>query len=280
VADIESAQTRLSDEARRAQTRAARGIHLSKGEASHALNDTQALDKSALEPSQRPVAKPYGRPVLTLALREWRLSIRDGAALGTAVGFYGLVIVVLPFGIGPDRGLLQSVAPGMIWIATVLAALLSVDRLFAADHRAGLLDVISMGDVPLEVVVTVKTLVHWATTVVPLVLAAPVAGLMLGLPLGQMPAIVLALAVGTPCISAIGSIGAALTLGGGRSSLLLSLIVLPLFVPTLIFGALAGGSGMGDGDQTALIIVGALSALAMVMGPLASAAALRTHIAS
>ncbi|MEL6748507.1 MAG: heme exporter protein CcmB, partial [Pseudomonadota bacterium] len=101
-------------------------------------------------------------------MREWRLSIRDGAALGTAVGFYGLVIVVLPFGIGPDRGLLQSVAPGMIWIATVLAALLSVDRLFAADHRAGLLDVISMGDVPLEVVVTVKTLVHWATTVVPL----------------------------------------------------------------------------------------------------------------
>ena len=171
-----------------------------------------------------------------LLARDLVLALRDGAALGTSLGFALIVVALMPLGLGPDLDLLKRTAMATLWIAVLLAALLSVARLFEADHQDGSLAVLLTAPVPLELVVLMKIAAHWLTTALPLVLAAPLLGVMLNLDAGAAPLLVLSMLLGTPAVSAIGAIGAALTLATRKSGLLIALLVLPLYVPVLVFG--------------------------------------------
>jgi heme exporter protein B len=219
-------------------------------------------------------------PALALLVRDVRLAWREGGAIGVALGFYLVVVAITPFGLGPDLNLLARVAPGMLWVALLLAALLSADRIFHNDYEDGTLDVLATGPLPLPIVAAVKALAHWLTTGVPLALLAPVLGLLLNLPLDAMPLLVLAMLAGTPAVSFIAAIGAGLTLGLRRSGLLLALLVLPLYVPVLIFGVSTVSmaiAGPGSPWPPFLMLI-ALSLASIVLAPLAAAAALRTAL--
>lgn len=219
------------------------------------------------------------RPALALLRRDLALALRSGGGAGLALAFFLVVLLVLPLGIGPDPALLAAVAPGLLWVAALLACLLSLDRLFQADFEDGALDLLALSPLPLEAVAAVKILAHWLVTGLPLALAAPLLGLLLGLPPAAAPWLVLSLLAGTPGLSAIGAAGAALTLGIRRGGLLLSLLVLPLWLPTLIFGARAvdlAARGLPPGP--AMLLLGAVTLLALALGPLAAAAAIRTNL--
>ncbi|MGD2024969.1 MAG: heme exporter protein CcmB [Methyloceanibacter sp.] len=215
---------------------------------------------------------------LALLRRDIALAFREGGAIGVALGFYLMVIAIAPFGLGPDINLLARVAPGLLWIALLLAALLSADRIFHNDYEDGSLDVLSMGPVPLAAVAASKSLAHWATTCVPLALLAPVLGLLLNFPIDAIPLLVLTMLVGTPAVSFIASIGASLTLGLRRSGLLLALLVLPLYVPVLIFGASTISTALtGPGSPwPPFLMLCAISLASIILAPIAAAAALRT----
>ena len=217
---------------------------------------------------------------LALLVRDVKLAWREGGAIGVALGFYLVVVAITPFGLGPDLNLLARVAPGMLWVALLLAALLSADRIFHNDYEDGTLDVLTTGPLPLPVLAAVKSLAHWITTGVPLALLAPVLGLLLNLPLDAMPLLVLAMLAGTPAVSFIAAIGASLTLGLRRSGLLLALLVLPLYVPVLIFGVSTASAAMvGPGSPwPPFLMLCALSLASIVLAPLAAAAALRTAL--
>lgn len=217
---------------------------------------------------------------LALLVRDVKLAWREGGAIGVALGFYLVVVAITPFGLGPDLNLLARVAPGMLWVALLLAALLSADRIFHNDYEDGTLDVLTTGPLPLPVLAAIKSLAHWITTGVPLALLAPVLGLLLNLPLDAMPLLVLAMLAGTPAVSFIAAIGASLTLGLRRSGLLLALLVLPLYVPVLIFGVSTVSAAMvGPGSPwPPFLMLCALSLASIVLAPLAAAAALRTAL--
>ena len=217
---------------------------------------------------------------MTLLRRELTLAVRQGGALGTALGFYLIVVALMPLGLGPDMALLTRIAPGILWIGLMLAALLSLPRMFEADDEDGSLELLATGPLPLEAVVGVKALAHWLTTGIPLALVAPVLGLLLNLDLAAYPVLVATLLVGTPAISLIGAIGAALTLRARRGGLLLALLVLPLFVPTLIFGisAIAAVVAPPGSFWAPFTVLGAISLAAVVLGPVAAASALRMQI--
>ncbi|MGE0856856.1 MAG: heme exporter protein CcmB, partial [Hyphomicrobiaceae bacterium] len=174
--------------------------------------------------------------VLHLLRRDLLLAWREGGALGTALGFYLVVVALMPLGLGPDLNLLGRIAPGILWVALLLAALLSLPRIFETDAEDGSLDVMALGALPLELVAAVKSLAHWISTGIPLALMAPVLGLLLNLEARAYPLLMATMLAGTPAISFIGAIGAALTIRARRGGLLLALLVLPLYVPTLIFG--------------------------------------------
>ena len=176
---------------------------------------------------------------LALLSRDVKLAFREGGAIGVALGFYLVVVAITPLGLGPDLNLLSRIAPGMLWVALLLAALLSADRIFHNDYEDGALDVLITGPLPLPLVAAIKSLAHWLTTGVPLALLAPLLGLLLNLPLQAIPLLVLSMLAGTPAVSFVAAIGASLTLGLRRSGLLLALLVLPLYVPVLIFGVAA-----------------------------------------
>ena len=163
-----------------------------------------------------------------LLLRDIRLAMRAGGGFGLSLAFFLIVVVLVPFGVGPEMGLLSKIAPGILWVGASLACLLSLDRIFALDFEDGTLDLLATAPLPLEAVVSVKSLAHWITTGLPLVLAAPVLGVLLGLQSDAFYWIVLSLLLGTPALSVIGTFGAALTVGLKRGGLLLSLLVLPL----------------------------------------------------
>lgn len=220
-------------------------------------------------------------PFLDLLKRDMRLTWREGGAVGTALGFYVMVVTLLPLGIGPDLNLLARIAPGLLWVALLLAALLSLSRLFDSDLEDGSLDVFATAPLPLEAVAAAKCLAHWLGTALPLVVLGPVLGLLLNLPLEAYGPLVLSMLVGTPAVSFIGGIGAALTLRSRRGGgVLLALLMLPLFVPTLIFGietvssAVVGSSAFWP----SLLILLAISLAAVVLAPLATAAALRLQV--
>lgn len=215
-----------------------------------------------------------------LLLRDLRLAARIGGGGVLAVVFFALVVTLVPFGVGPEPNTLARIAPGMLWVGLVLAALLSLDRLFQADMEDGSLDLLALGPLPLELVVIAKAAAHWLATGLPLTLAAPVFGLVLGLPGEAFGALVASLLLGTPALSLIGAVGAGLTVGVRRGGLLLALLVLPLYVPIVIFGVSATvAAGLGTGAVVAnLALLGAASLAALALAPLAAAAALRLNL--
>lgn len=214
-----------------------------------------------------------------LIRRDLALAFRVGGGPFLGLAFFLTVTALLPLGVGARLNLLGEAAGGFLWVAAALAALLSLDRLFQADAEDGSLDHLALGALPLEFTVLAKCLAHWLTTGLPLTLAAPVLGLLLNLPEGGYGPLVLSLLIGSPVFSLAGGIGAALTAGLRRGGLLLSLIVLPLFVPAVIFGAGAVTAAVnGFSPDGALLFLGAATLFAIVIAPVAAAAALRLHL--
>ena len=208
--------------------------------------------------------------------RDLLLAMRNKSDVGTALLFFFIVTSLFPLGIGAEPALLRAVAPGVIWVAALLSSLLSLGRLFAADHADGTLEQMVLGAAPLGAVAAAKTLAHWLVSGLPLVLIAPLIALQYDLPLSLYGVLVLSLLLGTPTLSLIGAIGAALTLGLRGGGVLLSLLVLPLYVPVLIMGA--GGVEMaaaGMGAQGHLLLLAAMLVGAAAFAPWAIAAALR-----
>ncbi|MGI3171565.1 heme exporter protein CcmB [Pseudooceanicola sp. C21-150M6] len=214
-----------------------------------------------------------------LLLRDLRLAVRAGGGFGLGLAFFLIVVVLVPFAVGPDTALLTRIAPGVLWIGALLACLLSLDRIFALDREDGSLDLLATAPLPMEGIVTVKAAAHWITTGLPLVVVAPLLGVLLNLAPAGYPWLVVSLLMGTPALSAIGTFGAALTVGIRRGGLLLSLLVLPLYTPTLIFGAEVarrGASGMAL--EVPLVLLGAVTCLTLGLLPFASAAVLRMNL--
>jgi heme exporter protein B len=217
--------------------------------------------------------------MIALLVRDMRLSMRAGGGFGLGLAFFLLVAVLVPLGVGPNSALLAKIAPGILWVGALLACLLSLDRLFALDFEDGSLDLLVTAPIPLEGAVAIKALAHWLVTGLPLTLVAPVLGVLLNLPEAGYFWLVVSLALGTPALSVIGAFGAALTVGLKRGGLLLSLLVLPLYVPTLIFGAEVVKRG-ADGMATAtpLALLAAITAGVAALLPFASAAAIRINL--
>lgn len=214
-----------------------------------------------------------------LLLRDLRLAIRAGGGFGLALAFFLIVVTLVPFGVGPEGGMLGRIAPGVLWVAALLACLLSLDRLFSVDFEDGSLDLLATAPLPLEGAVAVKALAHWIVTGLPLVVAAPALGVLLNLPGPAYGWLALSLAVGTPALSFIGAFGAALTVGLKRGGLLLSLLVLPLYVPTLIFGAEAVRRGAQAQDAlTPVLLVAGITLGCVALLPFAAAAAIRVNL--
>lgn len=214
-----------------------------------------------------------------LLIRDLMLAMRAGGGFGLGLAFFLIVTVLVPFGVGPQSDLLARIAPGILWIGALLACLLSLDRLLALDWEDGTLDLLATSPLPLEAALSIKALAHWITTGLPLVLAAPIFGVLLNLPAPGYFWLVVSLAVGTPALSVIGTFGAALTVGIKRGGLLLSLLVLPLYVPTLIFGAeVARRGAVGMDTQTPLLMLAGITAGVIAIMPFASAAALRVNL--
>lgn len=212
--------------------------------------------------------------------RELRLAWRSGSAIGTVLGFYAIAVAMMPVAIGPDLNLLARIAPGVLWISMMLAALLSLGRLFERDHENGTLDLWQMGVMPLELVVAAKALAHWMTTCLPLVVITPVLGLFLNIEAGAVPMVVVTMLIGTVAISFLGAIAAALTLRSRRGGVLIALLVLPIYVPTLIYGiaaTVASTTALGEAAISSLAMLGAISLIATIVGPVAAAAALRVQ---
>ena len=214
-----------------------------------------------------------------LFLRDLRLAVRAGGGFGLALAFFLIVTVLVPLGVGPEVRLLSEIAPGILWVGALLASLLSLDRIFALDREDGSLDLLATSPLPLEGAVAAKAAAHWLTTGLPLTLAAPLFGLLLGLPGSGYAWLLATLALGTPALSMIGAFGAALTVGLKRGGLLLSLLVLPLYVPTLIFGAEAVRRGAdGLSVATPVLMLSGISLGAVAVLPFAAAAALRVNL--
>jgi heme exporter protein B len=214
-----------------------------------------------------------------LLLRDLRLAFRSGGGFGLGLAFFLILAVLVPLGVGAEGGTLGRIAPGILWVGALLACLLSLDRIFALDHEDGSLDLLATSPLPLEGVVAVKALAHWLVTGLPLTLLAPALGVLLNLAPAAYGWLVLSLLLGTPTLSVVGAFGAALTVGLRRGGLLLSLLVLPLYVPTLIFGAEVvrrGAEGMALGTPLALLAAISLGAAALL--PFAAAAALRVNL--
>jgi heme exporter protein B len=216
-------------------------------------------------------------PLAAVFFRDMRIAVRVGGGALMGVLFFLAVITLVPFAIGPDLALLRRIGPAILWLGALLASLLALDRLFAGDHEDGSLDLILLGRAPLELVVIAKALAHWVTTGLPLVIASPVLGLFLNLEPLAIAAVMLTLLVGTPALTFIGLVGAALAVMLRRGGLLLPVLVLPLATPVLIFGVSAAEAAIVGPVPfgTPLAILCALTLISLVVGPVAAAAALR-----
>ena len=217
--------------------------------------------------------------MIALLIRDLRLTVRAGGGFGLGLAFFLIVSVLVPFGVGPEAAILARIAPGILWVGALLACLLSLDRIFQLDFEDGSLDLLATAPIPMEGTVAVKALAHWLTTGLPLTLAAPAFSVLMHM---QQPGhwwIFLTLLIGTPALSMIGAFGAALTVGLKRGGLLLSLLVLPLYVPTLIFGAEAATRGIAGLDATTpLLMLAGITAGAVALLPFAAAAAIRINL--
>jgi heme exporter protein B len=212
-----------------------------------------------------------------LFMRDVRIAIRIGGGAMIGVLFFMLVVTLMPFAIGPDLALLSRIGPAILWLGALLASLLALDRLLAADQEDGSLDLLTMSAVPLELAVGVKAMAHWLTTALPLVIASPMLALFLNLDLTATAAVAATLLVGTPALTFIGLIGAGLTVTLRRGGLLLPVLILPLAVPVLIFGVAASNAAVVGPVPfgTPFTILCALTLVSFVIGPFAAAAALR-----
>lgn len=215
---------------------------------------------------------------LSLVTRDVRLATRAGGSAFLALAFFGLAATLVPLGVGAELELLTAVAAGVVWVCAVLAALLSLDRLFQADFEDGSLDVLALGPLSLESISSAKILAHWLTTGLPLTVIAPAVALFYSLPARGYGTLVAALAIGTPAVSAIGAIGASLTLSIRRGGLILPLIVIPLLAPVVIFGAGAVRSAVDGLANGALLFLAAFSFAAVMLSPFATAAGLRLNL--
>lgn len=216
----------------------------------------------------------------TLIGNELRLARRQGGALVTALGFYLIVIASLPLGLGPDLNLLSRIAPGVLWVSLLLSALLTADRMFQDDYEDGTLEIIALGPLPLEAVALAKSIAHWLTVGVPLLLLAPLLALMLNMEARAYGPLLLTLLAGTPAVSMLAAIGSALTLGLRKAGVLMPLLILPLYVPVLIFGVTSiDALVMGPGNfASPFAILCALTLASTVLAPIATAAALRLNL--
>jgi heme exporter protein B len=219
-------------------------------------------------------------PLFALIGRDLSLARRQGGAVSTALGFYLVIVAALPLGLGPDLNLLSRIAPGVLWVALLLSSLLSADRMFHDDHEDGSLEVIALGPLPLELVALGKAIAHWLSVGIPLMLLAPLLALMLNMDGRAYGPLMLTLLAGTPAVSFLAGIGAALTLGIRKGGLLLPLIILPLYIPILIFGVSSVDAVVtGPGDFAApFSILCALTLASIVLAPLGTAAALRLNL--
>ena len=217
--------------------------------------------------------------MITLILRDLRIAVRAGGGFGLSLAFFFIIVIFFPFSIGPNLDLLSKVAPGTLWVGALLACLLSLERIFALDFEDGTLDLLATSPIPLEGVVIAKAFVHWLTTGLPLILLTPFLGVLLGLQTSGIIFLITSLIFGTPALSIIGTFGAALTVGIKRGGLLLSILVLPLYIPTLIFGAEAARQGSeGFEMQTSILLLLGVTLLSWAILPFAAASVLRINL--
>ena len=213
---------------------------------------------------------------IAIVRRDLRLAMRQGMDSVMVVMFFVIAVVLFPFGVGPEPTILARIAAGVIWVAALLASMLSLERLFQADYEDGSLELLALSPVVLEWTVVAKVVAHWLTTGLPVIVAAPLLAVLMQLDIDGFGVLLAALALGTPTLSLIGAIGASLILGSRRGGVLLSLLILPLYIPVLIFGVSAVDAAIGGFPyQPQLMILAAMMAGALALGPWASAAALR-----
>ena len=215
----------------------------------------------------------------SLLKRDLKLAFRQGSDSVMVIVFFIVVVVLFPLSIGPEQKILARISAGVIWVAALLAAMLSMDRLFTADYEDGSLDLLVISPHPTEILVLAKVLAHWLTTGLPLIIVSPLLGIFLYLQADGFWVMIMSLLLGTPVLSLIGAIGAALALGARRSGVLISMLILPLFIPVLIFGVSAVDAAlMGLPTRPQLLILGAFLLFAAALSPWASAAALRQAV--
>jgi heme exporter protein B len=215
----------------------------------------------------------------SLLARDLKLALRQGSDAAMVVAFFVIAIVLFPLGLGPEPQLLARIAPGLIGVTALLAAMLSLDRLFQQDYEDGSLELLVLSPHSLTMLVLAKTAAHWLTTGVPLIAATPLLAILLNLPAGALPILLAAMGLATPCLSLIGAVGASLTLGARRGGVLISLLVLPLYIPTLIFAVSAVDAVLlAQTAKPHLLLLGAVFAAALPLCPLAAAAALRQSL--
>lgn len=217
--------------------------------------------------------------LFTIIQRDLRLALRQGSDSLMVVGFFVLTVTLFPFGLGPESNLLERTSAGILWVVALLASMLSLDRLFQGDYEDGSLELLALTPTALEILVIGKITAHWLTTAVPMLVAAPVLALLLHLHEDAFPALMMTLLLGTPTLSLIGAMGAALVLGARRGGVLLSLLILPLYVPVLIFSVGAvDAAAQGLPVKGHLLILGGLLLAALPLAPLATVAAVRQAV--
>lgn len=213
---------------------------------------------------------------LALVRRDLSLALRQGSDAAMVLVFFVIVVTLFPLAVGPEPGVLERISSGIVWVAALLAAMLSLDRMFQADYDDGSLELMLLTPVPLEVLVLAKCLAHWLTTGLPMLLIAPLLGVFMNMQTEAFPVLLASMALGTPVLSLLGGVGAALVLGARRAGTLVALLVLPLTIPLLIFGVSAVEAAVtGQSAKAQLLILGAMLLACLPLAPLATAAALR-----
>ncbi|MCK5621458.1 MAG: heme exporter protein CcmB [Alphaproteobacteria bacterium] len=211
-----------------------------------------------------------------LMMRDLRLALRQGSDVAMVVSFFVITVTLFPLGVGPEPNVLARIAAGVVWVTALLAVMLSLERMFQSDYEDGSVDLLLLTPAPLELVVLAKIAAHWLLTGFPLIVTAPVLAALMNMPGEGYAVLIATMALATPTLSLIGAVGAALTLGARRGGVLISLLVLPLYIPVLIFAVAAVDAAITDlSTRPHMLILGAMLAAALPLAPWAAAAALR-----
>jgi heme exporter protein B len=214
-----------------------------------------------------------------ILMRDVKLALRQSTDLGMILGFFVIAAALFPFGVGPNPDMLARLATGIVWVLALLSVMLSLDRLFASDYEDGSLEQLALAPVPLPLIVLAKALAHWLTACLPLIAVAPLIALMMNLPADAYGVLIAGLALGTPSLSLIGAVGAALSLGARKAGLLIAVLVLPLYIPVLIFGVTAVEAHLTQiSIAPHFLYLGAILAACVPLAPWAAAAAIRHSV--